>query len=111
MGFGVSNMPEGATMVYVQVFLYLQVLDFLTTLVGLKLGISEASPFIRSLMHFGPSMAAAASKIMAIVLAGRCLLFYCRCVLRWIHSWFWAPVFWRFGDTSWALQSLPKTHQ
>ena len=33
-------MPEGATMVYVQVFLYLQVLDFLTTLVGLKLGIS-----------------------------------------------------------------------
>jgi len=63
-------LTEDDTMVYVQVFLYLQVLDLLTTLVGFKLGISEASPFIRSLLHFGPSFAVAASKIVAVCLAG-----------------------------------------
>jgi hypothetical protein len=42
--------PGGATKV-IQVFFYLQALDFLTTLIGLKLGIPEASPFIRSLLH------------------------------------------------------------
>src|ERR1700692_3477939 len=47
----------------IQIFCYLQALDFLTTLIGLKLGISEASPFIRFLMHYGPSVAVAASKI------------------------------------------------
>ena len=31
-------------MLVIQVFVYLQVLDYLTTLVGFKLGASEASP-------------------------------------------------------------------
>ena len=34
-------------------FAYLQVLDLLTTLIGLHLGAEEASPFIRVMMHFG----------------------------------------------------------
>ena len=38
-------------MLILQVFIYLQVLDFLTTLVGFKLGASEASPFIAKLIH------------------------------------------------------------
>jgi hypothetical protein len=33
-------------MLYTQMFLYLQVLDFFTTLIGFKLGLAEASPFI-----------------------------------------------------------------
>ena len=87
-------MPEGATMVYVQVFLYLQVLDFLTTLVGLKLGISEASPFIRSLMHLGPSVAVAASKIVAIGLAGLCVSLNRTYLVRWINYWYAAVIVW-----------------
>ena len=31
-------------MLYTQMFLYLQVLDFFTTLIGFKLGLAEASP-------------------------------------------------------------------
>ena len=33
-----------------QVFFYLQVLDVLTTWLGFRIGLSEASPFIRMLM-------------------------------------------------------------
>jgi hypothetical protein len=60
-------------MLYVQVFLYLQVLDFLTTLVGFRVGASEASPFIRMLMQVGPAMGVALSKLVACVLAGICV--------------------------------------
>src|SRR5579863_3205374 len=89
-----QNISEGETMVYVQVFLYLQILDFLTTLVGLKLGIAEASPFIRSLLHFGPSIAVAASKIVAIALAGLCIGLNRSYLLRWINYWYAALVIW-----------------
>lgn len=33
-------------MVYTEVILYLQVLDFFTTLIRFKMGLKEASPFI-----------------------------------------------------------------
>lgn len=85
---------DGEAVVYVQVFLYLQILDFLTTLVGLKLGISEASPFIRSLLHFGPSVAVAASKIVAIALAGACIGLNRSYLLRWINYWYAGLVVW-----------------
>jgi len=89
-----QNLIEGEAVVYVQVFLYLQILDFLTTLVGLKLGISEASPFIRSLLHFGPSIAVAASKIMAIALAGLCVGLNRSYLVRWINYWYAGLVVW-----------------
>ena len=89
-----ENFIEGDSMVYVQVFLYLQVLDFLTTLVGLKLGVSEASPFIRSLMHLGPSVAVAASKIVAIGLAGLCVSLNRTYLVRWINYWYAAVIVW-----------------
>ncbi len=41
-------------MAITQIFIYLQLLDLLTTLVGFKLGAAKASPFIRILMHAGP---------------------------------------------------------
>ena len=81
-------------MVYVQVFLYLQLLDFLTTLVGFKLGISEASPFIRSLLHFGPSLAIAVSKILALGLACICVGLNRSHLVRWINYWYAGLVIW-----------------
>jgi hypothetical protein len=87
-------LSEGETMVYVQVFLYLQVLDLLTTLVGFKLGISEASPFIRSLLHFGPGFAVAASKILAVCLAGICVGLHRSYLVRWINYWYAGLVIW-----------------
>jgi hypothetical protein len=80
--------------VSVKVFVYLQVLDFLTTLVGFKLGVPEASPFVRSLMHFGPSFAVAASKIMAISLLGLCVALGRSHLVRWINYWYAALIVW-----------------
>jgi len=81
-------------MVYVQVFLYLQILDFLTTLVGLKMGISEASPLIRSLLHLGPGIAVASSKIIALGVAGLCLALHRGYVVRWVNYWYAGIVVW-----------------
>jgi len=39
---------------WVKLFLYLQVLDLLSTLIGFSLGNAEASPFIRMLVRWGP---------------------------------------------------------
>jgi len=89
-----QNISEGETTVYVQVFLYLQILDLLTTLVGLKLGISEASPFIRSLLHFGPSFAVASSKFVAVGLAGICVALHRSYLVRWINYWYAGLVIW-----------------
>jgi len=52
----------------VSVFVLLQVLDVLTTLIGLHLGAGEASLFISRLMRVGPVPALMVSKILAVIL-------------------------------------------
>ena len=47
---------EAKALPYIHFFVYLQVLDLLTTLVGLKFGVGEASPFVRLLMNWGPAV-------------------------------------------------------
>ncbi len=58
-------------MIYIEVFIYLQLLDFITTLIGMRLGLGEASPFIRWLMHVGPAAGLAVSKLVAFDSAAR----------------------------------------
>lgn len=77
-----------------EVFLYLQVLDLLTTLIGLKLGISEASPFVRALLQFGPGVAVAASKVMAIGLAVLCLVMKRSRLIPWVNCWYGLLIIW-----------------
>jgi len=80
---------------YLQAFVYLQLLDFLSTLIGLKLGLSEASPTIRPLIEpLGIGAAVAASKLIAFSLAGFCLFTGRDKVIRWINYWFAALVVW-----------------
>ena len=50
------------------VFVFLQVLDVLTTLIGLRLGAGEASAFVGSLMHLGLIPGLMISKILAVLL-------------------------------------------
>jgi hypothetical protein len=89
-----SLRPAGGARKLIQVFFYLQALDFLTTLIGLKLGISEASPFIRVLLHYGPSVAVTASKIAALILAAACIKLNRPYLLRYVNYWFAAIVVW-----------------
>ena len=75
-------------MLMVQVFVYLQLLDFLTTLLGFRLGASEASPFIRTLLFFGPAVGVALSKVVAVGLGAFCIWRKKARVIGWINYWY-----------------------
>src|SRR5215831_8746449 len=77
-----------------QLFIYLQLLDLLTTLVGFKLGAGEASPFIRIMMHAGPAAGVIASKVLALGLGGLCVWANKAHVVRWITYWYSALIVW-----------------
>jgi hypothetical protein len=81
-------------MALVQVFIYLQVLDVLTTLVGFKLGAAEASPFIRVLMHIGPTAGVVASKVLALGIGAICIYTRKEHLIRWITYWYGGLVVW-----------------
>ncbi len=81
-------------MVYTQIFLYLQVLDFFTTLIGFRLGLAEASPLIRMLLQFGSVFALAMSKLVALALAGLCIAMRRHHLIRWISYWYAALIAW-----------------
>jgi hypothetical protein len=82
-------------MVTIQIFAYLQLLDFITTLVGFRVGAGEASPFISKLMHISsPVMGVAASKLLAITIGGICLYSGRRRLLGWVNYWYAGLVVW-----------------
>src|SRR6185369_17673991 len=85
---------SGRPMAITQVFIYLQLLDLLTTLVGFKLGASEASPFIRMLMHAGPAAGVIGSKLVALALGGVCVYSKKLNLIRWVSYWYAALVVW-----------------
>lgn len=82
-------------MLPVLVFVYLQFLDFLTTLVGFRLGASEASPFIAQLIHVaGPVMGVAASKAVALAIAAVCVAIGRSRLILWANYWYAGLVAW-----------------
>ena len=77
-----------------QVFIYLQLLDLLTTLLGFRLGAVEASPFIRLMMHFGPATGVIVSKVLALGIGALCVYANKTHVIRWISYWYGGLVIW-----------------
>lgn len=92
-----AESQHGSNVIYIEVFIYLQLLDFITTLIGMRLGLGEASPFIRWLMHVGPAAGLALSKLIAFLLGGVCIWLKRRHLLRWINYWYAALVVWNMG--------------
>jgi hypothetical protein len=78
----------------IAVFVYLQLLDILTTLVGFRLGAAEASPFIRMLMHAGPAVGVILSKLVALGLGAFCVRWKRTHVIRWASYWYGILVVW-----------------
>jgi len=78
----------------IALFLYLQLLDVLTTLTGFSLGAGEASPFVRLLIQWGPLAGIVASKVGAIALAVFCYATRRPHLLRWINFWYAALILW-----------------
>lgn len=81
-------------MFHLQLFIYLQLLDLLTTLLGLRLGLEEASPFVSWLMQLDPATGVAASKVVALVLGGLCIWLNKRHLVQWINYWYAGLVVW-----------------
>jgi hypothetical protein len=92
----------------VLVFVYLQVLDFLTTLVGFRIGASEASPFIAKLIvAVGPVMGVAASKGVALAIAALCVGIGRSRLIGWANYWYAALVVWNLYI---LLQAASRLH-
>jgi hypothetical protein len=81
-------------MLTVQVFVYLQLLDFLTTMLGFRLGAGEASPLIRMLAHFEPTFGVALSKGIALALGAVCIWSKKSHLIGWINYWYAGLVVW-----------------
>lgn len=77
-----------------QIFIYLQLLDLLTTLLGFRLGASEASPFIRLLMQAGPALGVTLSKVIALGLGALCVYTGRNHLIRWASYWYGGLVAW-----------------
>jgi len=75
----------------------LQMLDMLTTLLGLQLGAKEASLFLGGLMKVGPLAALLIAKIMAVLLIATALKYKRPRVVVFLNYWFAAVVTWNLG--------------
>lgn len=79
----------------IDIFVYLQLLDFLTTLAGFSVGASEASPFIAKLIHASsPVLGVAASKIIGLGMGAFCVATNKTRLLGWINYWYAGLVVW-----------------
>jgi hypothetical protein len=76
------------------VFVALQTLDILTTMLGLHMGASEASYFVGRLMRAGPLAALLIAKILAVLLVALALKFKRPRVVVFLNYWFAAVVSW-----------------
>jgi hypothetical protein len=81
------------------VFVALQVLDILSTLLGLQMGAHEASFFLSRLMTIGPVAALLLAKIMAVLLVTMALKFKRPRVVVFLNYWFAAVITWNLAMT------------
>jgi len=75
-------------------FLGLQILDVLSTLIGLHLGAQEGSSFIGHLLQTGPLNALIISKILAAGLAAFAVFLNRKRILVFLNIWFGVVVGW-----------------
>ena len=85
-----SNFPTPS----LTAFVALQVLDILTTLLGLQMGAQEGSMFLGRLMRAGPVAALLIAKIIAVLLVSIVLKFKRPRVVVFLNYWFAAVVSW-----------------
>jgi hypothetical protein len=89
-------------------FVTLQVLDILTTLMGLQMGAREASIFIGRLMQVGPVAALLIAKLFAVLLAAMALRFKRPRVVVFLNYWFALVVSWNLAMIVWSLTARSR---
>src|SRR5215471_8659164 len=86
-------------------FVVLQVLDILTTLLGLEMGAREASLFLSRLMQVGPVAALLIAKLFAALLVAAAFRFRRPRVVVFLNYWFLVVVAWNLLMIVWTLLS------
>jgi hypothetical protein len=86
-----------------EVFLFLQLLDFMTTLIGMRMGGSELSPFVRWMMSFDVVFGLAMVKMIGFALGGYCVLTKRLRVIGWVNIFFAGLVVWNLHNILGAL--------
>jgi hypothetical protein len=84
-------------------FVVLQVLDILTTMMGLQMGAREASIFIGRLMQVGPFAALLIAKLFAVLLVAAALRFKRPRLVVFLNYWFALVVSWNLAMIAWSL--------
>src|SRR4051794_15919831 len=79
------------------VFVILQVLDVITTLMGIHMGAREASIFVGQLMSAGPVGGLLLSKIFAVFLVASALKFKRPRLVVFLNYWFAAVITWNLA--------------
>jgi hypothetical protein len=100
-------------MLSVQVFVYLQLLDFITTMIGFRLGASEASPFIVNLIHAtSPAIGVGASKLVGLGIGAACIATHRTKLIGWINYWYAGLIVWNLSTIFLALSPgrFPHIH-
>jgi hypothetical protein len=88
------------------VFLGLQALDVVTTLLGLRLGAKEASVFVGRLLALGPVAGLLISKCFAVILAAAALRFKRPRVVVFLNYWFAVLIAWNLFTILTVLAAL-----
>lgn len=89
-----------------ELFFLLQVLDFLTTLVGLRMGGGELNPFIRWLMEIDTVAGLTAVKLLGVAMAGYCVWRKKLRVIGWVNYYFAGLVIWNLLNILRAVSVL-----
>ena len=91
----------------VEMFVFLQLLDFMTTLVGLRMGGGELSPFIRWLIQFDAVYGLSCAKLIGFLLGGICIWRWPR-VISWTNYVFAGLVVWNLFN---ILRAVTPVHR
>ena len=82
-------------------FLFLQMLDVLTTMIGLRLGAEEGNAFIKRLLGFGPLAGLLVSKAISIVLVTAVVAFGRDRLMVRLNQWYAGLVTWNLFIIFW----------
>ena len=82
-------------------FLFLQALDVLTTMIGLQLGAQEGSVFVKRLFNFGPFAGLLVSKAISIVLVTAVVAFGRERLMLRLNQWYAVLVTWNLIIIFW----------
>jgi hypothetical protein len=87
----------------IAVFLGLQALDVLTTMLGLRVGAKETSVFVGQLLNLGALEGLLISKCFAVILAAAALGFHRPRVVVFLNYWFVLVITWNLGTILWCM--------